>query len=217
MSPQYPCKIWKNDVKDNNPSVCCNICNIWSHIECVNISSKTYVNLQDDVVSAWYCPICIRSLPLSDLRTKKLKIFLSSDTIEHAKTTKSSEKLNKQTRKLINFSPLNSQLNDSNKNTASCDYYDLNDFNKVIVTKQDLAVLHLNISLLSSHINELKLLLSSLNFDIICITESIITKSNLPTSNIHIPGYNTEQTPTESSAGGTLIYISQKLSYKKQA
>ena len=81
-----------------------------------------------------------------------------------------------------------------------------------------MAVLHLNISLLSSHINELKLLLSSfnLNFDIICITESRITKSNLPTSNIHIPGYNIEQTPTESSAGGTLIYISQKLSYKNR-
>ena len=79
-----------------------------------------------------------------------------------------------------------------------------------------MAVLHLNISLPSSHINELKLLHSSLNFDIICITESRITKSNLPTSNIHIPGYNIEQTPTESSAGGTLIYISQKLSYKNR-
>ena len=31
---------------------------------------------------------------------------------------------------------------------------------------------------------------------------------------MHIPGYNIEQTPTESSASGTLIYISQKLSYK---
>ena len=112
-----------------------------------------------------------------------------------------------------------SQLNDPNENTVSCDYYDLNDFNKVIVTKQDLAVLHLNISSLSSHINELKLLLSSfnLNFDIICVTEIRITKSNLPNSNIHIPGCNMEQTPTESSAGSTLIYIFQKLSYKNRS
>ena len=84
--------------------------------------------------------------------------------------------------------------------------------------KQDLAVLHLNISSLSSQTNELKLLLSSfnLNFDIICITKRRITKSNLSTSNIHIAGYNIEQTLTESSAGGTLIYISQKLSYKNR-
>ena len=218
MNPQYPCKICKNEVKDNNPSVCCDICNMWSHTECVNMSSKTYVNLQD-VVSAWYCPICIRSLPFSGLRTNELKIFLSSDTIEHTqKPQKAQKNLNKQTRELIKKFSQISQLNDSNENTVSCDYYDLNDFNKVIVTKQDLAVLRLNISSLSSHINELKLVLSSfnLNFDIICITESRITKSNLPTSNIHTPGYNIEQTPTESSAGGTLIYISQKLSYKSR-
>ena len=111
-----------------------------------------------------------------------------------------------------------SQLNDPNKNTVSYDQYDLNDLNKVIVTKQDLAVLHLNISSLSSHINELKLLLCSfnLNFDIICIAESRMTKANLPTSNKHIPGYNIEETRTESSVGGTLIYISQKLSYKNR-
>ena len=219
MNPQYPCKIFKNEIKDIDPSVCCDLCNMWSNIECVNISSKTYEKLQDDVASAWYCPICVRSLPFSELRTKELKIFLSSDTIEHTqKPQKTPKRLNKQTRELIKKFFQNSQLNDSIENTVSCDYYDLNDFNKVIVTKQDLAVLHLNISLLSSHINELKLLLSSsnLNFDIICITESRITKSNLPTSNIHIPGYNIEQTPTESSAGSTLIYISQKISYKNR-
>ena len=164
---------------------------MWSHIECVNISPKTYVKLQDDDVSAWYCPICVRSLPFSDLRTKELKIFLSSDTIEHTqKPQKAPKKLNKQTRELMKKFSQISQLNDPNENTVSCDYYDLNNFNKVIAIKQDLAVLHLNISSLSSHINELKLLLSRLNvnFDIICISESRITKSNLPTNNRYIPG-----------------------------
>ena len=75
-----------------------------------------------------------------------------------------------------------------------------------------MSVLHLTISSLSSHINELKFLLFSfnINFDIKCITENRITKSNLPTSNIHVFGYSIERKPTESSAGGTLIYISQK-------
>ena len=61
-------------------------------IECVKIFSKTFLKPQDDDVSAWYCPICVRSLPFSDLRTKELEIFLPSNTIEHTKTTKSSEK-----------------------------------------------------------------------------------------------------------------------------
>ena len=78
---------------------------MWSHIECVNISPKTYKKLQnDDVsVSVWYCPICVRNLPFSDLiRTKELRKFLSSDTIEHTqKPQTTSKKLNKQTRKLM--------------------------------------------------------------------------------------------------------------------
>ena len=54
-----------------------------SHIECVNISPKTYEKLQNDDVSAWYCPVCVRSLHFSDLRTKELRIFLFPHTVEH--------------------------------------------------------------------------------------------------------------------------------------
>ena len=92
MNPQYPCKIFNNEVTDNDPSICCDICNIWSHIECVNVSSKTYVKLQDDDVCACYCPICVRSLPFSDFRTKELKISLSSDTIEHTQKPQNTPK-----------------------------------------------------------------------------------------------------------------------------
>ena len=124
MNPQYPCKICKNEVKDNDALICCDICNMWSHTECVNISPKTYVKLQDDDdVSAWYCPICVRSLPFLDFRTKELKIFLSSDTIEHTqKQQKALKKLNKQTHELMKKFPQISQLNDPNKNAVSCDY-----------------------------------------------------------------------------------------------
>ena len=46
------------------------------------------------------------------------------------------------------------------------------------------------------------------------ISESRITKSNTLTTNINIPGYNIEHTPTESKAGGCLLYISDKIPYK---
>ena len=69
---------------------------------------------------------------------------------------------------------------------------------------------------LSSHINELVTFLNLLEtkFDIICITESRLSQKNPLTSNINIPGYNIEHTPTEASAGGALMFISQTLQYK---
>ena len=105
---------------------------------------------------------------------------------------------------------------EESENPVSYNYYDVDGLNKIQIHQHDLSIIHLNISSLASHIHELKLFLSLLkvSFDIICISESRISKHNLPTININIPGYNTEHTPTESKAGGTLMYISEKISYK---
>lgn len=41
-------------------------------------------------------------------------------------------------------------------------------------------------------------------------------KTKDPLCDISIPGFQFEQTPTEASKGGTEIYISEKLTYKKR-
>ena len=98
---------------------------------------------------------------------------------------------------------------DHTENAVSCDYLDMNEYKKTIIKEQGFSLLHLNISSLSAHVNELKTLLSQVDtkFDTICISESRISRKNSLTTNIDIPGYNTEQNPTESSAGGSHIYI----------
>ena len=108
------------------------------------------------------------------------------------------------------------ELLDQSENLTSCDNYDVNDISKLRINENDLSVIHLNILSLPLHINELKLFLSffKYKFDIISISESRITKSNTLTTNIDIPGYNIEHTPTESKAGGCLLYISDKIPYK---
>ena len=48
------------------------------------------------------------------------------------------------------------------------------------------------------------------------MTETSLPHKNPITTNTELPGYNIEQTATESSAGGTLIHISENLSYKRR-
>ena len=106
---------------------------------------------------------------------------------------------------------------EESESPVSCDYYNVHDLSKIQIHQHDLSIIHLNISSLSSHIHELKLFLSipKICFDIICISESKISKHNLPTININIQGYNFEHTLTESKTGETLMYISKKKnSYK---
>ena len=77
-------------------------------------------------------------------------------------------------------------------------------------------VLHMNISSLPYHFEELEELLNEINikFSIIGISESKLRANLNPLSNTTLKNYNTEHTTTESEKGGTLLYISSELSYK---
>ena len=51
-------------------------------------------------------------------------------------------------------------------------------------------------------------------FDIITISETRITRQVSLLNNLNLNNYSFEFTPTETSAGGTLLYIANHLSYK---
>ena len=76
--------------------------------------------------------------------------------------------------------------------------------------------LHLNISSLSYYIDSLKDFLAEIKTPpkIIAISESRVKSNKEPLSQINIPGYTIEQTPTDSGKGGALLYISTELRYK---
>ena len=63
---------------------------------------------------------------------------------------------------MARFKQVNDLLNPS-ENLTSCDYYDVNDISKLRINENDVSVIHLNISSLPLHINELRLFLSSSN------------------------------------------------------
>ena len=71
----------------------------------------------------------------------------------------------------------------------------------------NLSFLHLNISSLPFHCEELCTLLTSnnLNFDILCISETIIKLNKTSLTSNSVKGCNTEYTTTESINASTLI------------
>ena len=91
-------------------------------------------------------PHCVNHLPFSDLVTKELRIFFSLDIQSKRKNHKKlQKKLNNKTSELLEKLSQISKLDGPNANTVSCDYYNLMISRKL--KKQDLAVLHLSISL----------------------------------------------------------------------
>ena len=116
---------------------------------------------------------------------------------------------------LEKFKELNQVLSQT-ENNISCEQFEINEFKKIKIKQYEFSLMHLNMLSLSSHFNELVTFLNVLEtkFHIICITESRLSQKTPLTSNIIIPGYNIEHTPTKTSTGGTLMFISYTLQYK---
>ena len=71
----------------------------------------------------------------------------------------------------------------------------------------------MNVCSLTKNFDDFNILLGDLNvsFD---ITETRIKKDSLSPINLQLRNYSIEHTPTESTAGGPLLYISKRLSYQ---
>ena len=81
--------------------------------------------------------------------------------------------------------------------------------------KDALSLFHINTCSLPKNTEELEYLLDKKHdFDVISISESRIKKDKSLINSINLKGYSYESCPTESAAGGTLLYISNNLSYK---
>ena len=84
------------------------------------------------------------------------------------------------------------------------------------IKSKSLSIFHHNVCSLSKNFDQLHALLTKLDidFDFIWITKSRISETNFSPTNIALASYAIEQTPTKCNAGGTLLYINSKHSYK---
>ena len=81
---------------------------------------------------------------------------------------------------------------------------------------KSLSLFHITACSLNKNFDDLQHLLSwtKTKFDIIAISETKIARQVSLLNNLNLNNYSFEFTPTETSAGGTLLYIANHLSYK---
>ena len=116
------------------------------------------------------------------------------------------------------FTNFSSQQNKTLKISLTVKYYDIEEIQSLnnLNHKNAVSLFHINTCSLSKNIEELEYLLdkTKIDFDVIGISESRIKKDESPINSINLKGYSHESCPTESAAGGTLLYITNNLSYK---
>ena len=81
---------------------------------------------------------------------------------------------------------------------------------------KSLSLFSINVCSLNNNFDDFQHLLSctKTNFDVITISETRIPKQISLLSNLNLNNHFFEFTPRETSAGGTLLYIANYLSYK---
>ena len=127
---------------------------------------------------------------------------------------KPSSNLERLVNQFNNATPENT--NDPEK-VCSSKYYDIVEMHNIEIPPKNksLSLFHINACSLNKNFDDLQHLLHCTKnlFDIIAISETIITKQVSLLNNLNL-NYSFEFTPTETSAGGTLLYIANHLSYK---
>ena len=190
----------------------CDKCHVWVHIKCNEISLQNYEFLQKSP-SAWYCIKCFEDIvPFETISNEELfktnqgsKIKFTVLTESH--TTPSQDLIDQ----------LNEAMDDPSSGAVSSKYYELCELSYLMNnSKNCLSFVHLNISSLHFHIEELSTLISELNlaFVIFGVSETKLSLNKASLNSVILPGYNFEFTATECSSGGTAIYINKSLNYK---
>ena len=144
-------------------------------------------------------------------------VVLTSQWKDHnsSLSLKSSSDLELLVNQFNNATPENG--NDPEK-IASSKYYDIDEMHNIEIPHKNksLSLFHINACSLNKNFDDLQHLLSctKTKFDIIAISETRITKQVSLSNNLNLNNYSFEFTLTETSAGGTLLYIANHLSYK---
>ena len=81
---------------------------------------------------------------------------------------------------------------------------------------KSISLFHINACSLNKYFDDLQRLLNCIkkSFDIIVISETRITKQVSLSNNLNLNNSYFEFNPTDTSAGGTVFYIGNHLSYK---
>ena len=210
MPIRFPCGICLKSV--NNRQLQCDFCDSWVHLKCNELSNTDYKYLRQ-CSDTWFCIKCI---------SENLPFHSTIPTQENLTNSRYKELFSHLNQRLSSIQENEENENDDFDNFSipfKCSYMDIAEFNNTFSPPDDnFSLFHLNIASLSLNFDNLNSALCSLNqsFDVIGISETRIRNTTGSNSNLNISDYSFEDTPTESSAGGTGLYISNNIVYERR-
>ena len=223
---KFPCKICAKNVSENVKAFQCDLGELWVHIKCNNLNYLDYRYLQNSNESRYCIECCSTIFPFNSLSSNKN--FLACCTNTGNNTTQwidlENDPISSLSLKPSNLELLVNQFinaipenNNDPEKICSSKYYDIEEMGNIEIPHKNklLSLFHINACSLNTNFGDLQYLLSSIKqSDIIAISETRTTRQASLLNNLNLNNYSSEFIPTETSAGITLLYIANHLSYK---
>ena len=151
MVVKFPCGICQKAVSKEHNTVCCDLCNEWIHISCDNLDKKTYKLLQGFSAKCFCINCTKKEIPFTAQTNQELEKIYSRKHIIPYKVTD-----------IESFTAkINNGIRDENdENIIKSLYYDISELNDKLnesqsIFKKTISLMHLNISSLQYHLDEL--------------------------------------------------------------
>ena len=218
----FPCKLCSENINDRDAALQFDICQFWVHLRCNKLNLVDYKYLQGST-DPWLCLSCCSViLPFGNLTDKDFSYSILNNYIAIS---------NKNSSVLLTSPPnlalLFNQFNNSSpkqqidpENVVNSSNFDTDQIQSVKFPQKEksLSLFHINAYSLNKNFDDLVYVLKYTNktFAIIAVSETRISKKTSAISIVNLNSYSFESTPTESSVGGAMLYVSNHLSYKPQ-
>ena len=220
------------NVHDKDKAVQCDLCKFWIHIKCNNLNYLDYRYLQNCDESWCSIEFCSTIFPFNSLSSNKnfLACCISTDCDSNFMQLK---EIGNDHNGLLLLKPLPTiellvyqfnnatpENNNDPEKISSSKYHDIDEMHNIKIPHKNksLSLFHINACYLNKTFDDLQHLLSTTKkvFNTKAISETRITKPVSLLSNLNLNNFSFEFNPAETSAGGTLPYITNHLSYKRR-
>ena len=205
----WPCSICNKNVLSNQIGIQCDSCDKWSHAKCNDLSPERYEYLATtDDSCQWHCLYCTlkfhhKNIPFILLDNSEIEKINNSDSMKFCESLPSFETV-LETNRLLPDADFEHNI----PSLINSKYYSVNSFQK-LNKHSNLNIFHSNVNGLENKFDNLHEFLvgASTPLDIVALTETSHKNDDFFKSNVTLAGYSPFYTPTNTSKGGTALYV----------
>lgn len=211
-----PCSICNKKVLNNQNAIECNTCEKWTHRKCEGMDMETYnyyISTNDNPEITYSCLYCTMlenhtNFPFTLADNSEIDNINNSDNMHFCESLPTLEEIYETNNFASYPQPLEEATLPSN---VSSKYYSVTDFQKLKIEK-NFNIFHSNVNGLESKFDTLHTFLNGAKsaMDVIAITETSESKDHSFIKNISMDGYEFYHTPSNSSKGGTAMFINNQ-------